>query len=521
MRCFREFPGRTRSLMTAGAALLAGIVVAGGSPAGAAEIVNTGSGQHFTALDEALAAAKPGDALEIAPGTYTGNFTVDRPLTLRAGPGGGDRPVLDAGGEGTVLTIVAPGVTVEGLSLRNSGKVSTPWTIWGDAAVFVDADGAILRNLVISGNDWGIVVSRGAGTRTEPPSTVENRHDGIKILGGHDHEVVGNRLERNGTGIVVDAYYGEGRESPIPAIGDPAALQRLATRKQTAVGAHDLRIAENTVRGNGTYGIVITWESTRIAVENNEVFNTGRERALDPEMITALEKDLYAGSGIAASLMREHYGSGIALFCLATDNRILANDSHDNLAFGIVLNLVNRNLVSQNEVAANRMGIVLVTANDNRIEKNHVVGNADFGIRIAVAMAVAQPSNGNVLTRNDMEANGVNAFDSSGRALTADDLAGVLDTLPLPDMVRQQMRSDKRMRDKMAASYMKALKTGANAWDDGTLGNRYADFDEVPEGLLDTDGNGIGEAAHPIPGGPSIDRHPLDAARVATARKGD
>jgi hypothetical protein len=56
-----------------------------------------------------------------------------------------------------------------------------------------------------------------------------------------------------------------------------------------------------------------------------------------------------------------------------------------------------------------------------------------------------------------------------------------------------------------------------NRWDSGSAGNRYSDFDEVPEGFTDVDADGISEVPHPIPGGLAVDNHPLDAERIATA----
>ena len=61
--------------------------------------------------------ASPGDVIELAAGTYAGGITIDKPLTLRAS---GDA-VIDGGGEGTVINVDAPDVTLEGLVIRGSG----------------------------------------------------------------------------------------------------------------------------------------------------------------------------------------------------------------------------------------------------------------------------------------------------------------------------------------------------------------------------------------------------------------
>jgi nitrous oxidase accessory protein len=68
-------------------------------------------------LVRALAEARDGDVIVIPPGTYAGPFVVDKSVTL-VGEGW---PVIDSGGQGDVLTVSAPDVTIEGLVLRNSG----------------------------------------------------------------------------------------------------------------------------------------------------------------------------------------------------------------------------------------------------------------------------------------------------------------------------------------------------------------------------------------------------------------
>jgi nitrous oxidase accessory protein len=72
-------------------------------------------------LVQALAGARAGDTITIPAGTYRGPLVVDKPVTL-AGEGW---PVIDGGGQGDVLTVTAPDVTIRGLVIRNSGDSLT------------------------------------------------------------------------------------------------------------------------------------------------------------------------------------------------------------------------------------------------------------------------------------------------------------------------------------------------------------------------------------------------------------
>ena len=65
-------------------------------------------------LDTALAGA----SIRLPPGIYQGPAVITKPLTLE----GDGKVVIDAGGQGTVLTVKADHVTLRGLTLRGSGN---------------------------------------------------------------------------------------------------------------------------------------------------------------------------------------------------------------------------------------------------------------------------------------------------------------------------------------------------------------------------------------------------------------
>ena len=62
-------------------------------------------------LAAAVAAAAPGDVVEVARGKYLVNLLIDKPLTLR----GIDRPTISGGNTGDTIRVTAPDVVLEGL----------------------------------------------------------------------------------------------------------------------------------------------------------------------------------------------------------------------------------------------------------------------------------------------------------------------------------------------------------------------------------------------------------------------
>lgn len=147
-------------------------------------------------LHEAIRAASPGQVVTVPPGTYRGPFVIDRPLILD----GGGQAVLDGGGEGDVLRITAPGVTVRGFAIRRTG-ISLDRE---NAAVVVVAPRARIEDNVLEDALFGIylkgaedsVVRGNLVTGMDLP--VQRRGDGIRVWQSHrslieDNVVSGSR----------------------------------------------------------------------------------------------------------------------------------------------------------------------------------------------------------------------------------------------------------------------------------------------------------------------------------------
>ncbi len=464
-------------------------------------------------LAYALGATRDGDVVELSGGPFVGNFVIERRVTLR-GVGEGDaRPVLDGGGDGTVLAVSADGAVIENLAIRNSARTDSPFALWGDAGVAVRADGVVMRNLIVTGNDWGILFFPGAGSSLSGSDVSDNARDGVRIMGGRDHLIEDNTIDRNATGVSIDAFYPD-RESPMLFFGDPSVVKDYAEKRENAPLSSDNVVRGNRIAGNGFYGVSITWESHRNRVEYNVVTMTGRDREVDAALLHAWENELAKVSGIAVTFDRDPYGSGISLFCLAHENRIERNRVFDNLAYGVIIDLADRNVVAANRIETNRSGVLVAASSQNEILRNRVDGNEAYGVRIGVDSVIKQVSADNFVAMNALTRNAVSAFDSSGRVVTAADIEAIVDTLPLPQVVKDQMAKNPMVRQQMINAYLAQMKPAANRWDDGTLGNHHDDFDEEAEGFGDGDGDGVSEAEKPIPGGKSVDHHPLTAARV-------
>ncbi|MBP1886041.1 nitrous oxide reductase family maturation protein NosD [Sinorhizobium mexicanum] len=133
-------------------------------------------------LQAVIDAARPGDVITLQAGEYKGPITIDKALSL---VGQGQASVI-GNGKGSVITIVAEGVTVRGLQVSGSGTDLAKL----DSGVFAakTAKRAVIEDNTITGNLIGVYL-HGA-----PESVVRrNRIAGLKE----------GRLSEAGNGVTV------------------------------------------------------------------------------------------------------------------------------------------------------------------------------------------------------------------------------------------------------------------------------------------------------------------------------
>lgn len=131
-------------------------------------------------LQELLDRARAGDVVELAPGEYQGAIRIDRPLVLTGGPGA----VLDGAGDGNVVTVSAPDVTVRGVTVRGSGRDLQAM----NSGIFLQktAERATIENNRLVGNLFGVYVHGAQGSRV-----IYNVIEGLR----------GGRLSEAGNGV--------------------------------------------------------------------------------------------------------------------------------------------------------------------------------------------------------------------------------------------------------------------------------------------------------------------------------
>jgi nitrous oxidase accessory protein len=152
-------------------------------------------------IGEALSKAQAGDTLLISGLTvFHEHLTISNSVKLI----GRNAPVIDAEGSGTPITIMAPDVVIEGLTIRNSGRDLTRF----DSAVMIAADGASVRHCRISNDGFGVYL-RGVGScRIEANEIAGStnlasaaRGNGIHLWKSRDNEILSNAVHDKRDGM--------------------------------------------------------------------------------------------------------------------------------------------------------------------------------------------------------------------------------------------------------------------------------------------------------------------------------
>jgi len=291
------------------------------------------AGEGLIDLQAIIDDAAPESIILLEAGTYTGGVSIDKPLTIR----GNDRPVVDGGGNGTVIEIEASDVTIEGLVIRSSGK-----------SLDHEDSGIKARGLRVTLKD----------------NRLEDVLFGIYLLGARDS-------------IVSDNVIGAKEGIYIANRGDGLRLweshRSIVERNDVRNGrdfvmwfTDDIILRDNEVYG-GRYGFHFMY-SDRALIEGNHLIDNSVGAYMMYSVGVTFRNNVFAnnrgpsGYGIGFKDMDDFVVEG---------NRFIANRA------GLFLDnspssLGSEGLVRDNLVAYNQVGMLFLPA----VRNNSIYGNA-------------------------------------------------------------------------------------------------------------------------------------------------
>lgn len=244
------------------------------------------------AIGRLIAAAPPGAIVEVPAGIYREQLVISKPLTL-VGVG---RPVIDGGGGGDIVTITAPGVTVRGFIVRDTG-------------IDLDQENAAIRVL--------------AAHATIEDNILEDILFGIDLREAPESVIRGNQIG--------------GKRLDIARRGDGLRLWRC-----------DNAVVENNVVHDGRDAIL--WYSKGVTVRGNRSLDCRYGLHLMFSDEVDIEDNHLERNSVGIYLM---YSTGVRL----RHNRLANNRGPSG--YGIGLKETDRFVIEENTLIGNRAGIYL------------------------------------------------------------------------------------------------------------------------------------------------------------------
>lgn len=302
-------------------------------PGLAAETLAVGPGQRYATVSEAIRAAVEGDTIRIESGVYPGNLLLEKPLTLE----GFGKPVIRGDGQGSIITVKAPGCVIRGLVLEHSGGM----LVHEDSGVLLHSDHNRIEHNELRDVLFGIYLFS-SSHNTITANTIDGRAflevgergAGIHIYNSVDNTVTGNVIRQTRDGMYLQY----------------ANRSRIRANRVSDVryGLHYMYSDDNTFQDNSflhnTAGAAIMYSRRIIFRHNQFVQNRG-----------------VSSFGI---LFQE------ADDCLAEDNALVGN------AVGIFMEALRGTTFRRNLIAANDTALrIFSSATGNTFEENNFIDN--------------------------------------------------------------------------------------------------------------------------------------------------
>jgi nitrous oxidase accessory protein len=292
------------------------------------EIIKVENGDS---IQRAIDGAKNGDVIVLMPGVYAEKLVIDKSVGIRGKKGA----VIDGGSEGNVILITASNVSIEGLTIQNSG------TLQEDSGIYVQsADGTKISRNTVKNVHNGIYIANSTSNQlienkiSSYESHFSKRGNGIHLFKGGDHQLIGNEIAKVQDGIYFDF-------------------------------TKSIDVTRNQIR-QSRYGMHFMFSGGILA-----------DRNVVEKNITGMMVMNSSGIQFTANKVTDHFhvrGFGVLIYeskdVLLEGNDLIRNSVGLSMEYGV--NTVTR----KNVIAANQVGLEFKGENQqNTFSENNFIGN--------------------------------------------------------------------------------------------------------------------------------------------------
>ncbi|MFZ2071352.1 MAG: NosD domain-containing protein [Halobacteriota archaeon] len=324
------------------------------------------NGCNYTSIQAAVDAAEPGDTIEVHSGTYYENVNVTKQLILKGNDTGSGKPVVNGGGNGSVITLSADGITLDRFTVTNASD---------DAGVNVTANESTITGTNASNNNYGIRLHYSCNN-TITGNTANYNNYGIYLYHSGNNSIKSNTFVHDGL-FVYYSYQNTVAENTVnvkPLVYLEDASDTVVTDAGQVILVNCTNITVEDLELSNTCIGVMLWRTVDSLISNNTVSNNNRYGI-----------NLYDSSNdnsITGNNVSSNNRQGIVLDSNSNNNTITGNYALDNGNNGILLtDSCNHNAIKGNNVCNNSYnGIFLDSAGINNISGNNVSNNGEYGI---------------------------------------------------------------------------------------------------------------------------------------------
>ncbi|MCX6661781.1 MAG: right-handed parallel beta-helix repeat-containing protein [Euryarchaeota archaeon] len=422
-----------------------------------------GSMEHpYQFIQDGIDHANGGDTVRVLSGRYTENIVI--PISLELIGEGKDSTVITGDDFGTVVKIIAEGVTISGFKITHCG--SNP----NNAGILIHTPyNTIFNNSIEDNNYYGIYIVEGYNNTIYHNNIVGNTYQAFDALansiwdggypdgGNYWDDYEGTDANEDGMG---DIPYPTGNSSTdrYPLIHPYGSIRNTDTHEtflsiQAAINDDDTQDGQLIVSGTGVF-----WEHLSISKSIILVGVHGDCSIIDGRF-TGDVITICADEVSISGFMIQHSGAGeqnAGIVVSGNNCSIMQNTIYDNFQ-GIILKQSIKNIqIVDNKISDNGWNGITLNSGCTGI---HIFGNT-IADNFYAGIGISEASN-NYIYHNNFKTNRHQAYDDA-----------------------------------------------ANIWDDGypSGGNYWSDYTG-----FDDDGDGFGDTPYAIPEGINIDRYPLMA----------
>ncbi len=450
-------------------------------------VKNNNTGKHYVSIQRAIDNANYGNTIYVKSSNYYEHITVDKPIALVGE--NKHTTVINGSQSGTVMEIIADGVTINGFTFTNSGND------YGDAGIEINSNGNNISNNIISYNfNYGIYGSE-ISTNSISNNILEYNDDNAIYLSSSDNNFLVNNSINNNWDYGIYLYSSNNNR-----------IIKNCISGNWGTGIYLNSCLQNNVSSNGIRG----GESTGIDLSSSQ-YNNLTKNKIENNIGNGIELDESKANYIQNNNISKNDEDGIELWDSSHQNIICNNRVTDNEGRGIDIdsnaNVVSKNAVSLNDgtgisVGEENNGIFENTITNNwgsglslsgrghTIQNNSISNNEYSGVYVS-SSAVSNQILDNIIRENSQ---GIDLSSSSSNTVKGNSIGynsdcGIEILSSAHDNIIYQnnlYKNEQNARD--------GTTPESNQWDDGEKGNYWDDYQGN-----DTDHNGIGDTPYPVP----------------------